>query len=67
MEVSRVKLSYHRPGETGLLIYCIGPGVKRNVRVKALMIFWLMLLLVSLPIAAAAVILISRLVAPGRL
>lgn len=32
-----VKLSYHRPGERGLVVECVGPSGRRNVRFRLLL------------------------------
>lgn len=34
LSVQFVKLSYHRPGERGLVAECIGPNGRRNVRFR---------------------------------
>ena len=50
--IKKVKLSYHRPGEKGVIVERIGPKGRENVKVKALftlwIIFFLWILLISL-------------------
>jgi len=50
-----VKLSYHRPGERGLVAECVGPSGRRNVRFRllfyAFLASFLVVFLVGLVIA----------------
>jgi hypothetical protein len=52
MKVEKVKLSYHRPSEKGIIVSCHGHGETRYVRTKALLYLWLIFFLFSLPIVA---------------
>ena len=41
LEIVRTKASYHRPGETGLVVRCVGgPSGPRNVRFRAILALW---------------------------
>jgi hypothetical protein len=52
------KLSYHRPGERGIVVSCRGPGVSRYVNAKAFLWLWIIFFAASLPLAAVIGVLI---------
>ncbi|MBL7129535.1 MAG: hypothetical protein ISS16_11205 [Ignavibacteria bacterium] len=52
MKVEKVKLSYHRPSEKGIIVSCHGHGETRYVKAKALLYLWLIFFVFSLPVAA---------------
>jgi len=41
--ITKVKHSYHRPGEKGIVIEKIGPRGKKNIKVKALFTLWIII------------------------
>jgi len=67
MEVDTPVYSYHRPGEKAIIIRCMGPGIVKNVKIRALLVFWFLCLLVSLPVTVLLGILIYKLVESGKL
>jgi hypothetical protein len=58
MEVQKVKLSYHRPGEKGIIVSCHSDGETLYVKGKALLCLWFLFFLISLPITARLGVLI---------
>jgi hypothetical protein len=60
MEVETMVYSYHRPGERAIIISCVSPGTRRDIKVRTLLSFWVLCLVISLPIASIGVILIYR-------
>lgn len=52
MKVEKVKLSYHRPGEKGIIVSCHGHGETIYVKAKALLCLWVIFFVFSLPVAA---------------
>lgn len=59
MEVITAKLSYHRPGERGLVVTCQGQGPVAYVNAKAFVYLWLIFFACSLPLAIAAGLLVQ--------
>lgn len=49
--ITKVKLSYHRPGEKGIVVEKIGPKGRENVKVKALLTLWIIFFLWTLLIS----------------
>jgi len=60
MDVTLTKSSYHRPGESGLVVTCRGQGKDEYVNARALLYLWLLFFVVALPVAATLGILASR-------
>jgi hypothetical protein len=61
MRVGTFVASYHRPGQRGITIECVGAdGITRDVKVKALLALWALFFGVSLPAAAVIVLLAYR-------
>jgi hypothetical protein len=55
MEVRTFRATYHRPGERGLEVACVGPGVNKDVKVKAILALWALYLVPALPLAVLVV------------
>ncbi|MEE4195054.1 MAG: hypothetical protein V2J07_07640 [Anaerolineae bacterium] len=60
IEVTRVKSSYHRPGETGLVVMGVGPYSDKDVKTQALLVLWGFLFLTDLFTVAVAVFALWR-------
>lgn len=60
MEAELVKLSYHRPGEKGIVVSCTGQGETHYVNAKALPCLWFVFFLGALPVATLLGVLIWR-------
>ena len=60
IEVTRVKHSYHRPGETGLVVTGVGPHGDKDVKTQALLVMWGFLFLPDLVMAAVVVFVLWR-------
>jgi hypothetical protein len=58
MEVELVKLSYHRPGEKGIVVSCTGQGETQYVNAKALPCLWFIFFVGALPVATLLGVLI---------
>ena len=52
MRVEVSKASYHRPGERGLVVTCVGRGDPRSVTGKAFLWLWVLFFAVALPVGA---------------
>ncbi len=48
MEVQTSKLSYHRPGERGLVVMCKGPGGTTSINGRAVFCLWLIFFICAL-------------------
>ena len=55
MEVRTFRATYHRPGERGLEVTCVGPGVSKDAKVKAILALWALYLVPALPLAVLVV------------
>ena len=52
MRVDTSKASYHRPGERGLVVTCVGRGDPRSVTGKAFLWLWVLFFAFALPVGA---------------
>jgi len=58
MEVKTFQHTYHRPGERGLEVRCVGRGVNKDVKFKALLTLWLVYFALSFALTVLVVALI---------